>query len=340
MRLLCAALLLGASLSALAQESDPTLQPSAGVSPSAASAPPATIVPSEPFAPPASVLPPEESVAAPVQPPPSDSSSMPWTAPARSNLTPPSVIGTPAAAAPAAGFVKPVGPKAGGVLVVPHPNAPKGLLRINKDDSYQYKTHRISKSQSVSVKLGPGTPPKITGPEGSNLTYESMYGHGSYTALNLDYEWQAFRKFGSLGLQVGSGFAIMQGTGQLQSGGKAMEKFTMLALPASAFVIYRLEFSRKQWFVPYLLGGGTLFGLVERRDDGKRTNFALAPTAGGAIGAHFALTGVDERSAFVLSEDYGIADLWFTLEGRFLKGLRSDVDFTTAQITGGVTMDF
>lgn len=327
MKFFVGALLIGASVSALAQEPDLTLQPN-----------------ETSVTPPTSIVPPDENMAMdPALQPPGEApaESMPWTAPARSNLTPQSVTGEAAAPAPSSGFVKPPGPKAGGVRVVPHPNAPKGLLRINRDNTYQYKTPRITKSQAVSVKIGPGTPPKIQGPEGTDLTYESMYGSGTYTAMNIDYEWQAFKNFGSLGFQAGSGFAIMQGKGKLKlTGGDAMEKFTMFALPASAFVIYRLEFSRKQWFVPYVLGGGTIFGLIERRDDGKRTSFAMAPTAGGAIGAHFALSGIDDRSGFILAEDYGIADLWFTLEGRFLQGLRSDVDFTTAQITGGVTMDF
>ncbi len=81
--------------------------------------------------------------------PPDEASTFPYTAPARSNLTPNSVTGEAAPTAPAADFVKPVGPKAGGVLVVPHPNAPKGLIRINKDNTYQYKTQKVTKSQSV-----------------------------------------------------------------------------------------------------------------------------------------------------------------------------------------------
>lgn len=327
MKSLLAALIVGASVSAFAQNPDPSLQPAA---------PGETAIEAPQY-----IVPPDENMAAdPALQPPGETSTFPYTSPAQSNLTPNSVTGEAAPAAPTDGFVKPVGPKKGGVLVVPHPNSPKGLIRINKDNTYQYKTPKVMKSQSISVKIGPGTPPKIQGPEGSNITYESMYGSGTYTTMNIDYEWQAFKQFGSLGFQAGSGFAIMQGSGRLQSGGPALEKFTLVAIPASAFVIYRLEFSRRQWFVPYLLGGGTVFGLVERRDDGKKTSLAAAPAAGGAIGAHIALTGIDDNSAFTLSNDYGIADLWFTLEGRFLQGLRSDVDFTTAQVTGGVTMDF
>jgi hypothetical protein len=51
-------------------------------------------------------------------------------------------------------FVKPAGPKQGGVLKVPHPNTAKGLLKIDKDGSYQYKVRLRPKSQSSSFRFG------------------------------------------------------------------------------------------------------------------------------------------------------------------------------------------
>lgn len=236
-------------------------------------------------------------------------------------------------------YVKPVPPPSGGTYKVPHPYAEKGLLRIEEDGTYIYKTTRAQKSQAVSVKVGSASPPTIEGPN-STITFEKMYGSKPITALNVDYEWQAIKAFGSLGLQVGGGLNVVTGDGYFQNGTRAYEKYTLYMVPLSAFVIYRLEYSSKQWFVPYLMGGGTLVGLVETRDDGKTPITAMAPAAGGAAGVHLSLTYLDPVSAFALSEDFGIADLWFTIEGRLLRGLRQDINYSTQMLTAGVTMDF
>lgn len=236
-------------------------------------------------------------------------------------------------------YLKPTPPPSGGVYKVPHPHAQKGLIRIEEDGTYIYNTHRAEKSQAVSIKVGAATPPQIKGND-SAVDFATMYGSSSLVALNVDYEWQALQGLGALGLQVGGGLNIVTGDGFLPGGVRSFEKYTLYMVPLSAFVIYRLEFSRKQWFVPYLLGGGTVVGLVEARDDGKTQGTAIAPAAGGAVGAHLSLTFLDPAAAYSLSEDFGIADLWFTVEGRVLQGLRSDINYTTQMLTAGITLDF
>ena len=56
-------------------------------------------------------------------------------------------------------YRRPPGPVQGGILKVPHPGTAQGLLRINKDGSYQYKTDIRAKSQAVSIRAGVITPP-------------------------------------------------------------------------------------------------------------------------------------------------------------------------------------
>lgn len=236
-------------------------------------------------------------------------------------------------------FRKPPGPVQGGTLKVPHPNAAKGLLRINKDGSYQYRTKIRPKSQAMSVRLGAMTPPVVAG-QANGLTYKSMYGSANIVALHVDYEWAPFRQFGSLGLQLGGGLATAQGNGTLASGPPAEEKYTLVILPLSAFAVYRMEYARRQWLVPFLNGGFTYYGLAEKRDDDSPLKVAGTSAIGGGGGVHLSISRWDPQSAFTLDREYGIADMWFTIEARAMQGLNQEIDFSNQMVTAGVTMDF
>jgi hypothetical protein len=244
-------------------------------------------------------------------------------------------------------FVKPEGPVKGGKIRVTHPNAAKGLLRINKDGSYQYRTGIRPKSKSSSLRLGQMTPPKITGGNSAagTLTYESMYGTGSLFSLVFEYEWQPFTNFGRLGINVGTGFATTRGNGYFKnsrgaSDPKADEVYTLYVVPVSLFLTYRFEYARRQKIVPYVNGGGTFYGLVEARDDGKTPNLAGASAVGGGGGVLFSITAWDAAGAFSLDREYGIADMYFSLEARVMQGLDKTIDFSTQTINGGITVDF
>lgn len=241
-------------------------------------------------------------------------------------------------------FKKPEGPKQGGVQKVPHPGAAKGLIRINKDGSYQYRVATKEKSKAGAIKLISMTPPEISNGDGS-ITYESMYGSQNITGFMFDYEWQPFRGFGSLGLQLGIGFAAARANGTFltpRPGGitEAKEVYSFYVLPLSAFVVYRFEYFKRQWFVPYINGGASYYGLIEARDDGGETNFAGSPAAGGGGGIHINISRWGDRSSFALSEEYGIADMWLTLEARAMKGLNQDLDFTNTSVHAGITVDY
>lgn len=234
----------------------------------------------------------------------------------------------------------PPGPVQGGVLKVPHPGAAKGLLRINKDRSYQYRTALKPKSQAMSVRLGAMTPPDVKGPT-DQITFQNMYGKQNLMVLHLDYEWEALQKFGSFGVQLGTGFGYANGKGTLESSGAvAEESYNLFIVPLSAFLIYRFEYVRRQLFVPFVNGGVTYYGLAEKRDDNKPIQFAGALAAGGGGGIHLSISRLDPASAFTLDREYGIADMWFTLEARLMQGLDKSKDFTNQTISLGVTLDY
>lgn len=224
---------------------------------------------------------------------------------------------------------------------IPHPNAAKGLIRINKDGSYQYKIKTSEKSQSASMRFGSMTAPKIENTT-QNLNFSSMYGSNPWTIM-ADYEWQPFRRFGTLGLQLGSGISIFNGKGRLVTQNLNLtseERFTLFIVPVSAFIDYRFEYARKQWLVPYVLAGGTYYLLAEKRDDKSNFNFAAAPAVGGGGGIHFSVTRWDHQTAFNMDRDYGVSDMWVTLEARALQGLNDKLDFTAMTVSLGVTVDY
>ncbi len=242
-------------------------------------------------------------------------------------------------------FVKPVGPTAGGTLRVPHPNAGKGLIRIEKDGSYQYGIKKSEKSKAISVRFGTMTPPNIlagtTTAVDSTEDFSSMYGDKDLFAVNFDYEWQPFSSFGTIGLQLGTGFMTATGTGVFESdGAEAKEKYTLYIIPLTANVVYRLNYFSRQWFVPYVKGGGSYYGLVEMRDDSKSPSVFAAPAVGGGGGVHVSISRIDPKSSFTLDRDYGISDMWLTLEYMKMVGLNKDTDFSSDSLQFGVTVDF
>jgi hypothetical protein len=238
-------------------------------------------------------------------------------------------------------FVKPPGPKQGGTLRVEHPKSADGLIRINKDGSYQYKTPLQDKSRSGAFKVGVMTPPKIKS-QNSDVTFESMYGKENVFAIDFDYEWQPFRKYGALGLKVGTGFSTVSASGYFKRDmqTRSEESYNLFIVPLSAFLEYRFEYVRQQWVVPFINGGATYYGLAEVRNDGKSPTFAGAPAAGAGGGLLFSLSRLDPAGAFTLSQEYGIADLWFIVEARAMQGLSEDIDFTNQTISAGIAVDF
>lgn len=237
------------------------------------------------------------------------------------------------------GFVRPEGPKQGGSIMVPHPGAAKGLIRINKDGSYQYKTLEKDKNQALSFRVSSTTPPRIKAANGVGFT--DIYGKSSLTGIIGDYEWQPFRGFGALGLQLGSGLIMARGNGRFADLVVAREAYDLFVIPLSAFLVYRFEYMRRQWFVPFVNGGGTMYGLIEKRDDSKPAQFATAQALGFGGGLHISISRWDPQGAFVMQKEYGVADLWLTLEARITQGIpRQDVDFSNQTASLGITVDY
>lgn len=235
-------------------------------------------------------------------------------------------------------FQKPKGPPQGGTLEATHPNAAKGLLRIEKDGTYVYRTKIPEKTRSSSMRVGYLTTPLIRNAQG--VSFGDIYGADGLLGLVGEYEWQPFRRFGALGFRIGSGLVVARGNGRFADGVVAEEIYNLVVLPLSAEISYRFEYVRRQWAVPFVTGGAVGYGMVEFRDDGKAPTMAFSPAVIAGGGVHFNISRWDPQGAFVLAQDYAIADLWLTLEGKVIQGLDQSLDMTNQTVSAGFTVDF
>lgn len=251
---------------------------------------------------------------------------------------PPAYTPPPVEMAAPGTFRKPKGPPQGGVLEAPHPNAAKGLLRIEKDGTYVYRTNVPEKSRSGSMRVGYLTTPLITNAQG--VSFGDIYGADGLIGLVGEYEWQPFRRFGALGFRIGTGLVVARGNGRFADREIAEEIYNLVVLPLSAEISYRFEYVRRQWAVPFITGGAVGYGMVEFRDDGKPPVAAFSPAVVGGGGIHFNISRWDPRGAFILAQDYGVADLWLTVEGKVIQGLDQDLDMSNQTVSAGFTVDF
>lgn len=220
-----------------------------------------------------------------------------------------------------------------------HPMAAKGLIRINKDGSYIYKTPTGEKSRSFSFRVGQQEAPRIVAAD--NVTdFQDIYGDTTVIAFGFEYEYQATTRFGKWGLVLGSGLFTANGRGRFLNGDVARESYTFLGVPLTAGGIYRFEFSDRQWLAPFATVGGAYYGLAEIRDDGKAPNVTGTPAVYGGGGILFSITNWDRETAFTLWNEYGIANMWLNLDYRLTQSLSEDVDVSSNSLNLGLTFDF
>lgn len=230
---------------------------------------------------------------------------------------------------------------------IAHPNAAKGLYLIDQTTGkYYYRTEKMSrKNQTTSVRIGMIDPPGIeaTPDVGNKFTFADMYGDSQLPFLMLDYEWQPFTKFGKLGFILGMGFFTATGNGRFKVDNgiaEAKESYTFIGMPISGGILYRFEFSHRQWVVPFINGGASYYLLGEIRDDGKRPAFLGTPAAYGSGGLMFNITAWDKDIAFTMDREYSISNMWLTAEVKVIKSLNEDIDLSTNFFNLGISVDY
>lgn len=230
---------------------------------------------------------------------------------------------------------------------IEHPNAEKGLIKIDKERIYHYKVKASEQKHAGSFRIGVFEPLNLTNPDDSRLTFDDMYDQRDFPFLLYDHEWQFFQKFGKLAWKLGGGLYLAHGNGQFKKSNPdpnpPREKFTLFVFPLNVGLTYRLQYWRNQWIVPYVEGAGDAFVFGETRDDGLNptlgAKFGLAPAAHFSGGIAIAL-GKDARSFLDLDREYGINAVYLSAEYRNYIALSNKYDFSGDAITGGFTAEF
>lgn len=239
-------------------------------------------------------------------------------------------------------------------IVIQHPDAADGLIKIKKDGSYIYDLKRPLKSESSRITFGQAQHPEIsidieqTDSNGDSLgrktfVFDDFYEGASQSIIGFDYEWFPFINKGKLGLQLGLSLMYAQGHGRLAADPSppSEEKYTFLTVPMNVGAVYRLEWKDNQLFAPYVAGGGTYLGLMEKREDKKDPKFAGAPGFYGAGGVLFNLSALDdETTGFELESQYGISNLWLSLEFKVVEVNSGEFKFSNQYFNAGMAFDF
>ncbi|MCB0349840.1 MAG: hypothetical protein KDD38_01575 [Bdellovibrionales bacterium] len=231
---------------------------------------------------------------------------------------------------------------------IEHPNASKGLIKIDKDKIYHYRVKHTDQKNAGSFRLGTYEPLNLINPENTTLTYTSLYGDSAPILLLYDQERQFFQKFGKLAWKFGGGLYLANGHGEFAEPNPdptaiPPEKFTLFVFPLNVGAIYRLHYFKNQWIVPYVEGGLDAFCFGETRDDDQNPSIGaklgIAPATHFSLGGSISL-GKNANSFLDLDREYGINAVYLTFEYRNYISLSDKFDFSGEALTGGITAEY
>ena len=229
------------------------------------------------------------------------------------------------------------------VLLIPHPNAAKGLESISKDKVYQYRVKTRGKNQSTTVTLNAASAwsfsNSISG--GNSVKYSSIYPASTYLSASGTYEYMLTQAYGGFILAGEFGIGSAQGHGVFADGvTQAKESYSLYMVPISALVKYRFEYRRHQLFVPFIEGGVTYVAMAEVRNDGSSPTRAGSEAIGAGGGVLINISGRSAQSSFILDQEYGLSDMWLSLGARQWIGLKKSLDLTNTVLMAGVAVDY
>ena len=233
-----------------------------------------------------------------------------------------------------------------------HPKTPsfsnrKGVevpVEIDPSGEFRYVQPIPTVDRSASFRIGAMTPPQITNPL-NHVNFATIYGTAPIPTVLFSYEIPWTKKIGRIGIRFGSGLTVSSGNGRfvnqtLYPNLVADERFTFIAFPNQATIVYKFQYSDTQPFVLFVEGGVGAFTFMELRDDGLPPKFGVSGVAVGAGGINFLLDKYDPHGMRQLANDYGIGHVWLTLEFRQNLGLSPDYNFTSSTADLGVIVDF
>lgn len=243
------------------------------------------------------------------------------------------------------------------VKKINHPGSSDGLVKIRKDGSYVYDLNFGLKHESNHLRFGHASAPDVSvtfetknaqgNPSGeTTLSFNDFYAGASNFLISYDYERYPWIDKGMLGFQLGFSFMYADGHGRLkatQTGQvptESIEKFSFLTLPLNLGAVYRLQWKNQQMFAPYVAGGGTYVFLAEKREDRSSIYYTGDFGFYGAGGMLVNLSAFNRETAFELNSEYGISNLWLSLEFRLTEVNSAAFALKNRSFNGGISFDF
>ena len=230
-----------------------------------------------------------------------------------------------------------------------HVGAAEGLTRIDKDGNYIYKQNVSNTRETSHFKIGGAGHPEITtdisSPDGSQIesvTFDDVYPNASALAFEYSYEYFMIKHGGKIGGHISAGFQVAQGKGRLVNDPtqESFETFTFLTMPINLGLVYRFEYTDRQILVPYVVGGGSVMVLAEKREDRSKVNaiggFGFFAAGGGLLN----LTAFDRDMASDLAAEYDIKNLWLSAEFKYLNVTNDAFIYDSGYVQAGFGFDF
>lgn len=218
-------------------------------------------------------------------------------------------------------------------------NYANGLQSVSSDGSYLYTIEESELEGSASLRIA--SMPSLPLANKVGITYEDIYGNVPITMALIDYDWLSFRSFGHWVLSVGTGLGTVDGPGRfIDDFTEARETYSLYVLLNHITFIYRFQYSKKPWFVPYVSLGVVPAILFERRDDDKRNKIAFSPSVHGSGGVRFNLGRLDPYGGGQLDAEYGINNMWLDVEFRRLQSFSKEIDISSNLFNLGLGFDF
>lgn len=214
---------------------------------------------------------------------------------------------------------------------------------VENTDTIHYKVDSLPPIKGAAfVRFGTIGPFDIKSDSG-NLNYKDVYSKKASVVAAFEYQRHLGHFGGKWSYKLATGVTTESGSGRFNDPSATLtprEKYQFIVFPNTALLNYKLNFSDRQYFTPYLEAGGGYFTFIEYRNDGDRTAFGGAPvlTAGG--GLLISLDLFEKNASSKLYEDYGINGMWLDLSFRQNVGLDDKKDFTSSMATGGFGFAF
>ena len=147
----------------------------------------------------------------------------------------------------------------------------------------------------------------------------------------------------SLNLNFSGGLSHNKGRGKFVDdlmNFEAREKYTLWFLPMGVGVTYRLKFIPNQILLPYISAFLNYNLLLEYRESFEAFKYL------GIFGSHFSggisinLGWFERLSALQLDQDFGINNVYLTLEGRQVVSFEKNNDITGFVFLGGLSFEY